>query len=277
MERKTAKILFIYTVIETTFLFILYEIYAIHINSFLAFLITLFLWNTLIFFFLLTYRKEFYNISTQEPMHELNLANKITLIRISFLPVIAFLLRYNSLPYMDIILTVSLILIFVTDFVDGKIARWYKQETKIGKMLDSMSDYALIGLVSVIYYQNNILPTWFFILILARLSLQTLGMCIYTLIDHPMQVQSTIGGKITIASVMLLYVVELLRFFFLKNSQFIPIFLFAEYCVGVLVFIFMFEKIYLFLQHQKNYVSQKKRRTNEQSYTCNTDKKDRQE
>ncbi|WP_432846260.1 CDP-alcohol phosphatidyltransferase family protein [Treponema denticola] len=109
-------------------------------------------------------------------LEKVNLANGITLLRISSVPLIAFLLKQNSIEQIKIILAVVLILVFLTDFFDGFIARKFNQETRIGRMLDSMSDYSLLALVSIVYYQLGLLPNWFFYLIFVRLMFQALGM-----------------------------------------------------------------------------------------------------
>jgi CDP-diacylglycerol--glycerol-3-phosphate 3-phosphatidyltransferase len=72
-------------------------------------------------------------------------------------------------------------------------------------MLDSISDYSLLGVISIVYYTNEILPGWFFAIILIRLFLQALGMFIFILLGRPLPMQSTWGGKITIATTMALY------------------------------------------------------------------------
>ena len=63
---------------------------------------------------------------------------------------------------MKILLPIVLALVFLTDSFDGQIARRTNQITKIGQMLDSISDYSLLVVISVVYYRNEIVPLWFF-------------------------------------------------------------------------------------------------------------------
>ena len=188
-----------------------------------------------------------------KPSARINTANKITLCRISSVPLVAFLLKNHHLNGIKFVLTAVLIFVFLTDLLDGFIARKYRQETGVGRMLDSMSDYALLTLVSVVYFQLGILPGWFFFLILSRLLFQAIGMLCFMLLKFPLAIQSTKGGKITIAATMILYTAELLRFFLPCLNDFKHIFMLLEYGCAVIVFVFLFEKIYIFYCHYKKY------------------------
>ena len=157
----------------------IYKIFSTDAEIFSAFLIHITLWHSLILLFLILYKEEFVNVESNLSLDKINLANGITLFRISSVPLIAFLLKQNSIEQIKIILAVVLILVFLTDFFDGFIARKFNQETRIGRMLDSMSDYSLLALVSIVYYQLGLLPNWFFYLIFVRLMFQALGMLFF--------------------------------------------------------------------------------------------------
>jgi CDP-diacylglycerol--glycerol-3-phosphate 3-phosphatidyltransferase len=202
-----------------------------------------------LYFFLMHFRANFYNQSTNMPLDKINLANRITLLRISSLPAVTFLLTTSEIHGIKVILPVLLALVFLTDTFDGQIARRKKQITKIGAMLDSISDYSLLAVISIVYYINNIVPRWFFFLIFLRLFLQTLGMFIFILLKKPVSTTSTWGGKITIASTMTLYVIELIRLY--TSQTFDPVFKIVEYLCGLVIFVLFFEKAGIFFRQGK--------------------------
>ena len=71
-------------------------------------------------------------------------ANIITISRILFVPVfLYFLVNISSANY-DWISAVLFLLISLTDFLDGYVARKYKQVTNFGKFLDPLADKILI-------------------------------------------------------------------------------------------------------------------------------------
>ncbi len=71
-------------------------------------------------------------------------ANKITILRILLVPVFIFFICFIDKPYYDIISAGLFILISLTDFIDGHIARKYNQITNFGKFLDPLADKILV-------------------------------------------------------------------------------------------------------------------------------------
>ena len=253
MEKKIGRLVLLFWLFQCSAVFAIYKIFNTNTEIFSAFLIHITLWHSFLLFFLILYKGDFINVGTNLMLEKVNLANGITLLRISSVPLIAFLLKQNSIEQIKIILAVVLILVFLTDFFDGFIARKFNQETRIGRMLDSMSDYSLLALVSIVYYQLGLLPNWFFYLIFVRLMFQALGMLFFMLLKFPVEIKSTRGGKITIAATMILYSLKMLQFFVPFFYNFKQLFLIGEYSCGFIIFVFLFEKIFIFYEHYKKY------------------------
>lgn len=110
---------------------------------------------------------------------ELNLANKITLIRIFLVPVVMFFLLIKikigsvqvgsfTLTLNELFATLVFILAAVTDGLDGYIARKNKIVTNLGKFLDPLADKLLItaALISLVEMQR--LEAWIAIVIISR-------------------------------------------------------------------------------------------------------------
>jgi phosphatidylglycerophosphate synthase len=162
-------------------------------------------------FFLILGRSQFYNLHSGEREAKVNIANKITLFRISMLPLLVFfLLALEYFPRIKTgpVLVIALALTFVTDIFDGKLARAKKLETYIGKILDSGSDYTLLGTTAISFYCFKLIKPWLFWIIIGRLFINALGMAILFLIKKKLRPQTTIFGKAAIAAIMVLLVLE---------------------------------------------------------------------
>lgn len=222
---------------------------SITVRLAIGYSVTLLALHFLLWAFLMRFRDEFYNTITNQHLDRINAANRITLLRISSLPTIALLLNHMDMIEMKTLLPVLVGLVFLTDTIDGQIARRGKQITRIGQMLDSISDYLLLGVISVVYLWHDIVPVWFFYLIACRLFLQGLGMLIFILMKKPVAQRSTWGGKITIATTMILYVLELIRLYLPASFDFF--FRIAEYLAGLIILTLSFEKLSIFFRHAK--------------------------
>lgn len=70
--------------------------------------------------------------------------NILTLLRLLAAPGVAIMFLYFARPWADWFALVLFVIAAVTDFVDGYIARAWKQESKIGAMLDPIADKAMV-------------------------------------------------------------------------------------------------------------------------------------
>ncbi|SFJ24669.1 CDP-diacylglycerol--glycerol-3-phosphate 3-phosphatidyltransferase [Thermoflavimicrobium dichotomicum] len=109
----------------------------------------------------------------------MNLANKITLVRIFLVPVVMIFLlvridagyihiSHTTLRVSELVATLIFILAAVTDGLDGYIARKNKMVTNLGKFLDPLADKLLItaALISLVEMQR--LEAWIAIVIISR-------------------------------------------------------------------------------------------------------------
>lgn len=97
----------------------------------------------------------------------INLANRVTFIRILLIPIfMAFLLSH--LPYGDIIAVIIFILAAISDGVDGYLARLYKQTSILGKILDPLADKLLISAALISLVDMGRLSAWVAMVIISR-------------------------------------------------------------------------------------------------------------
>lgn len=73
-----------------------------------------------------------------------NLPNTLTLLRLIAAPGVAVMFLYFTRPYADWFALVLFVSAAITDWFDGYLARAWKQETKLGTMLDPIADKAMV-------------------------------------------------------------------------------------------------------------------------------------
>ena len=79
-----------------------------------------------------------------------NIPNTLTLLRLLAAPGVVLMFLYFSRPYADWFALILFIVAAVTDFVDGYLARAWKQESKFGAMLDPIADKAMVVIALVV-------------------------------------------------------------------------------------------------------------------------------
>ncbi|HEU4963179.1 MAG TPA: CDP-diacylglycerol--glycerol-3-phosphate 3-phosphatidyltransferase [Bacilli bacterium] len=108
-----------------------------------------------------------------------NLANRITLARISLVPIVMFFLLVrldlgdvqvmnHSASISDLIAALIFIIASATDGLDGYIARSRKMVTNFGKFLDPLADKLLVSAVLISLVELGRLDAWIAIIIVSR-------------------------------------------------------------------------------------------------------------
>ena len=95
---------------------------------------------------------------------ELNLPNKLTLLRIVLVPVYLVLLAFGW----DILALIVFAAASLTDMLDGQIARRRGLVTNFGKFIDPIADKLLVMSALVILVDSGRMPAWVCIVMLAR-------------------------------------------------------------------------------------------------------------
>lgn len=97
----------------------------------------------------------------------MNLANKITLIRVLMIPLFMIVLfsNFNNSTYIAaMIFTIAA----MTDGLDGYIARSREQVTTFGKFIDPLADKLLVSTALISMVQLGKVPAWIVVIIIAR-------------------------------------------------------------------------------------------------------------
>lgn len=123
----------------------------------------------------------------------MTLANKITLLRIFFIPVFIVLLLQGHDPWPAVIFTFTI----VTDALDGFIARWKKQKTALGSFLDPLADKLLMVSSFLTLAYLKVIPLWIFVVTLSRDLIIVLGWVLMYFILHTTEIRPRLLGKAT--------------------------------------------------------------------------------
>lgn len=95
----------------------------------------------------------------------LTLPNILSLLRLAGVPVFVWLVLG---PRADGWALVLLVFSALTDWLDGKLARWLGQQSRLGRLLDPSADRLYILATLLALSLRGVLPWWFTIALLAR-------------------------------------------------------------------------------------------------------------
>lgn len=158
----------------------------------------------------------FYRLSYM--IYNLNLATKITFLRILLTPYIVVTIFNQQWMIASML---SLIAI-TTDFLDGYCARYYHQETEFGKILDPVADkifiFATLWALHYIF-GNNVIPTWFMVFLAIKEFVLMVG-ALFLLKNNYQIITPSLFAKIMTALMM-----------------FLVLFLMMNYCFGIYFFV----------------------------------------
>ena len=134
----------------------------------------------------------------------LTLANKLTILRIVFVPVFIILLTYNQLGWA----LLTFLAAGLTDGLDGVIARRFGQKTSVGAILDPIADKLLMTSSLVVLSMPqmefaNPIPVWLMLLVIFRDVFILFGSLAFVLANGFRTFPPTIYGKASTACQLL--------------------------------------------------------------------------
>jgi len=117
----------------------------------------------------------------------------ITMLRFVSIPAIVLLIREERWSAVVWLFAASAF----TDVLDGVMARALHVETRVGALLDPLTDVAFNSAVFIALLEAHVVPWWFTSLVLLRYAL-LVGGTVYLYFFHgPVRIQPTLFGKLT--------------------------------------------------------------------------------
>ena len=99
---------------------------------------------------------------------DMNLANKLTMLRVVMIPVFLGVLFLAPAPMNRYIAVIIFIVASLTDMLDGKIARKYNLVSNFGKFMDPLADKCLVVAALCWFVENGQMAGWVLAVVLLR-------------------------------------------------------------------------------------------------------------
>lgn len=140
----------------------------------------------------------------------LNLSNLLSFIRLLLaIPLWIFIQNLNENDAYRTLIISLLIIAFLSDILDGIIARRFNQITEFGKIIDPLADKIVIAAVLIQLFLNDLIPEYFFYMVVGRDVFIIIG-GIYVSNKLGIVLSSNKIGKITVLSISIVILLKLL-------------------------------------------------------------------
>lgn len=124
---------------------------------------------------------------------KINIPNLLTLIRIILVPVLVIFLINGRFFEAFVVFTLA----GLTDGLDGLLARWLQQKTRMGAILDPIADKLLLNSSYVALGVIGMIPDWLAVIVISRDVIIVFGVLILYLFQKGVEIRPTILSKIT--------------------------------------------------------------------------------
>lgn len=174
--------------------------------------------------------------------------NLLSLLRILLVIPVGYLLIYQFEKSNTIIIFL-LIFMYITDILDGYVARRFDQVTDLGKTIDPVADKMAVVIIALIIYFKGLIPTWFFLLIIIR-DVLILLFGLYLKRNKKVTLMSNFPGKLAVLSIGII-----LLFSVINSELFIEINSYLYYISTTLILFssYLYFKRFLKIIGETNY------------------------
>ncbi|MBW1947448.1 MAG: CDP-alcohol phosphatidyltransferase family protein [Deltaproteobacteria bacterium] len=160
----------------------------------------------------------------------MNIPNLLTLMRIILTPLLVILLINSKFAEALIVFTVA----GITDGLDGLIARYMRQKTRIGAILDPIADKLLLTSAYVTLAVVKLLPAWLAVTVISRDVIIVFGVLIIFLFQGGVEIRPSVLGKITTVAQLGTIFVVLVNHELGTLSRFLPFLYVATVLITVI-------------------------------------------
>ena len=152
--------------------------------------------------------RKFFQRLVKEQMSRktLGFANKISITRILLIPFLVSAMFYctQSRPFMRWVVAGIFCVAMLTDFIDGLVARAFKQKTRIGMILDPLADNLLLlnAFIWMYHLKDTLpfihkIPVWVILIVVSRDLIILLGVVVFYFLELEVSIVPTVWGKLT--------------------------------------------------------------------------------
>ena len=138
----------------------------------------------------------------------MNLPNKLSILRICFIPFVMFFYLQQFWTWGKIVAVVLFVIAVLTDTLDGYIARSRNQITVFGKFIDPLADKMLTSAALIVLVGQGRIGAWIAVLIIAR-EFAVTGMRIIAVSEGVVIAASPLGKLKTISQMVAIAVLLL--------------------------------------------------------------------
>ncbi len=163
----------------------------------------------------------------------MNLANKLTMLRIVLVPFFAFfMLADGFIPHSYLWAAILFAVASITDTLDGKIARKYNMITDFGKFLDPLADKMLVVTALICFVQLGWCSAWVTAIIVAREFMVSGIRLVAAGSEKKIVIAANIWGKLKTASTMVaicvIVIMHIFEGFGVLSAEMFPIQLISD-------------------------------------------------
>lgn len=165
-----------------------------------------------------------------------NLPNMLSFLRILLIPWFLYTYHHGDMGTAMVIMIVAIL----TDWFDGRVARWTNDVSEMGKIIDPLADKLCLGSVALYFLWVGQLPLWFVLFVLVRDIVIFLGAA-YVRYRHSVITTSLWPGKWAVGFLSMMFIVMVwphpnfqiypLKEIFLYLSVVTLLYSFIEYCL----------------------------------------------
>ena len=144
----------------------------------------------------------------------MTIPNLITALRIILAPVFVIYLLNDRLNAALVIFLICM----VSDGIDGMVARWFNQKSRLGAYLDPLADKTLLVTAFLLLAVRGYLPSWLTVAAIARDVMILLGVLVFHLNRMEIKIRPSALSKINTCFQFITLSVVLLKGFVLLPS-----------------------------------------------------------
>jgi cardiolipin synthase (CMP-forming) len=125
-----------------------------------------------------------------------------------------------------------MILMYITDLLDGYLARKLNQISELGKIIDPLADKIAVGAIAIMMFFNGLIPLWFILIVVMRdVLILIFGLILQR--KKKIVLMSNYPGKIAVLTIGIALV-----FSFFKDTELLSILSSLLYYISTLLIVY---------------------------------------